>query len=263
MDSYKSCKFNTIALPSSKVIYPGETLDISIPKSAPQSGYVSISPSFSDAYDNKLWQPQICEIINGKALFKNLSVSPLLPPKHCHFRPHPVTIATLTESISEKNDSRSFHHDIIDKTQPKIAPSFLGDIASITINKNILSESQVLRLDSIHEQFHEVFNNDLRKGYNQSAGKFFADFSFSTKPPPTKVFSPQYSKKCADLQQAKCDELEEQGVLVDPKLYDIPILHVSPCWIQQKGRARHKNLQDCSLDELRFITAFNMLKRLY
>jgi len=56
----------------------------------------------------------------------------------------------------------------------------------------------------------------LRNGYNHKAGKFYAAFSFITKPPPTKVFSPQYNKKCTDLQQAKCDELEEQGVLVDP-----------------------------------------------
>ena len=108
MYSDKSYKFNAISLPSSKVIYPGDTLNIPIPKSAPQSGYVSISPSFSDAYDNKLWQPQICEIINGNALFKNLSVSPLLPPNHCHFRPHPVSIATLTELKSKESDRQSF-----------------------------------------------------------------------------------------------------------------------------------------------------------
>ena len=50
-----------------------------------------------------------------------------------------------------------------------------------------------------------------------------------------------------------------QGVLVDPKIHNIPIFHVSPSWIQQKGRAKHKPLQECSLDELRFITAFNTL----
>ena len=59
--------------------------------------------------------------------------------------------------------------------------------------------------------------------------------------------------------QAKCDQLEAQGVLVDPKLHDVTVLHVSPSWIQQKGRAKHKSLQECSLDELRFITAFNVL----
>ena len=111
----------------------------------------------------------------------------------------------------------------------------------------------------IHINCQEVFNNDLTAGYNQSAGKFFVEFSFINKPPPTKVFSPQYNRRCADLLQAKCDQLEAQGELVDPKLHDVTVLHVSPSWIQQKGRAKHKSLQECSLDELRFITAFNVL----
>ena len=44
--------------------------------------------------------------------------------------------------------------------------------------------------------------------------------------------------------QAKCDQLERQGVLVDPKTHDINIRHVSPCFIQQKARAKHKQLDD-------------------
>ena len=129
----------------------------------------------------------------------------------------------------------------------------------IKINCSIMSPEQIARLRSIHLTNLSVFNNDLTGGYNHQAGEFFADFSFSNKPPPTRVYVPQYNKKCTDLQQAKCDELEAQGVIVDPKAYGIPILHVSPSWIQQKGRAKNKNLQDCSLDELRFITAFNTL----
>ena len=46
---------------------------------------------------------------------------------------------------------------------------------------------------------------------------------------------------------------------MDPKVYGIPILHVSPSWVQQKGRAKHKSLPECSIDELRFITAFHSL----
>ena len=129
----------------------------------------------------------------------------------------------------------------------------------IKTNRDILSEGQLERINRINREHLRVFDNNLRGGYNHFSGKIFADFAFSNPPPPCKVFVPQYNKKCADLQQAKCDELEAQGVLVDPKLYDIPILHVSPSWIQQKGRAKYKTLQECTLDDLRFITAFNSL----
>ena len=74
-----------------------------------------------------------------------------------------------------------------------------------------------------------------------------------------RFFCPRDNKRCADLLQAKCDQLENQGVLVDPQHHGDSVVHVSPSWIQQKGRAKHKNLQDCKLDELRFITAFNAL----
>ena len=120
----------------------------------------------------------------------------------------------------------------------------------IKINSALLSADQSKHLDVIHKTFSSVFDNDLSGGYNHHAGDFHADFSFSNKPPPTRVFVPQYNKKCMDLQQAKCDELQSQGVLIDPKACNVPIYHVSPSWIQQKGRAKHKSLQDCTLDEL-------------
>ena len=40
-----------------------------------------------------------------------------------------------------------------------------------------------------------------------------------------------------DLLQAKCDKLERQGVLQDPKRHGVDVRHVSPCFIQQKARA--------------------------
>ena len=225
---------------------------------------MSITPSFPAAIDNKSWAPQICEIINGKALYQNLSDQPLIARKFSHFRPHSVTVHELADlsryddsnlnhlktTSADKSTRNSMTHPITD----------LGEsISLININRSALSDEQIKRIDYIHRSFSKVFDNDLNKGYNHYAGRFFADFTFSNKPPPTRVFVPQFNKKCSDLQQAKCDELERQGVLVDPKMYDIPVYHVSPTWIQQKGRAKHKNLQECTLDELRFITAFNSL----
>ena len=83
--------------------------------------------------------------------------------------------------------------------------------------------------------------------------------SEESKPPPFKIRVPQYNRKCQDLLQAKCDELEHQGVLVDPREHGIDIRHVSPCFIQQKARAKHKQLENCDLSEVRFITCFNIL----
>ena len=71
--------------------------------------------------------------------------------------------------------------------------------------------------------------------------------------------SGRHNRSCLELLQAKCNQLEEQGVLRDPVQDNVDILHVSPVIIQQKARARHKKLQDCSLEEVRFISCQNVL----
>ena len=53
------------------------------------------------------------------------------------------------------------------------------------------------------------------------------------------------------LKQEKMDHLEAQGVLIDPYKHDIPIKLISPSFIQTKARAMHKNIEDCSMDEVR------------
>ena len=188
-------------------------------------------------------------------------MSLLLLQKYAHFRPHPVIINNLIDVLPDTSDDNRVNTEAkSSQKKPQLQTIPIEDlISSISINRSILSEAQFTRLNLLHRDNASVFNNDLTGGYNHKAGQFFADFSFTHKPPPTRVYVPQYNKRCSDLLQAKCDELETQGVLVDPKLHNLPILHVSPSWIQQKGRAKHKQLQDCSLDELRFITAFNAL----
>ena len=249
-----------ISLPIESMVLPSDYLNIPVPKEVSAS-YLSITPSFPSAIDSPLWPPQICEVINGSALYRNYSKQPLIAPKFSHFKPNRVSISELADHSApeiSKCSTLSLSSSEVQVSSPPKAN--IDDLLSlIAINESILSKNQLARLREINKSFCQVFDNNLQMGYNHHAGRFYADFTFSNKPPPTRVFVPQYNKKCSDIQQAKCDELEEQGVLVDPKKFDISVLHVSPSWIQQKGRAKHKKLQECTLDELRFITAFNSL----
>ena len=256
-------KLQAIALPCNSITFPGDFLPIPLSLQTAALGHVSITPSFPKAYGNDQWKPQVCEIINGAAQFKNISSKPLVAAKHSHFRPNQVLIRALHEVDSFQSSPPIYSPKGGHRLESSSIVSTCDDVKHllqpIIINKTVMNEEQLSRLEDINKRNCRVFNGDLSKGYNHKSGRFFADFTFTNKPPPTRVFVPQYNKKCTDLQQAKCDALEAEGVLIDPKLHDIPVLHVSPSWIQQKGRARHKNLQDCSLDELRFITAFNTL----
>ena len=80
-----------------------------------------------------------------------------------------------------------------------------------------------------------------------------------SRPPPHRLWAPQFNRKCQGLLQQKCDQLERQTVLVDPIKHGITVSDVSPSFIQQKGRAKHKKLDDCILEELRFITCYNVI----
>ena len=55
------------------------------------------------------------------------------------------------------------------------------------------------------------------------------------------------------------DKLEQQGVLAHPHNHDIQVKLISPSWVLQKGSAKHLKLQDCTLDQLRYVLAFNAL----
>ena len=129
------------------------------------------------------------------------------------------------------------------------------------INFQKLSISQKVALEDIHRKYCSVFDSDMTGGYNHKMGNYELSFAFkeTSAPPPLKVWAPQYNRTCQELLQAKCDQLQRQGVLVDPAEVDVDIKHVSPIMIQQKGRAPHKKLQDCSLEEVRFISCQNVL----
>ena len=263
-------KFNAISMPSSSVTLSGEFLSIPLPSSLTHLHHIGIIPNFPSipdkVTDSLHWLPQVCEVYHGQALYPNASRDAILAPKYAHFKPQLVNEFELADLAIPINISDRFKPTVqmtklnAGKLHHSLVPArTLELISQIKINKTPLSEDQESRLQMIHKVNHRVFDNDLTEGYNHHAGEFYARFTFTTKPPPTRVFVPQYNKRCSSIQQAKCDELEAQGVLVDPKTHGIPVLHVSPSWIQQKGRAKHKDLQDCALDELRFITAFNSL----
>ena len=123
------------------MVLPSDYLHIPLPDSLMSSSHISISPSFVCAYDDKMWFPQICKVLNGVALFKNTTDVPLVAPKYAHFRPHPVIINNLIDVLLETSDDNRFNTEPKSsqkKPQPQTIP--IEDlISSININRSILS----------------------------------------------------------------------------------------------------------------------------
>ena len=128
-------------------------------------------------------------------------------------------------------------------------------------NSKLITPNQSSLLEDIHKKYSRVFNSDICKPYNGAAGKFQVALNFKTEQKPeSKVCAvPIYNHKTADLQQQVMDSLEEQGVLVDPSDHDVQVRKLSPSFILQKARAKHKKLEDCNIDEIRWVVGFNSL----
>ena len=212
------------------------------------------TPSPSDPPEN-CWPPQVCNVISGSAIYVNETKGALCHSKGAHFKVIPMS---LGQSPSLQPPSQTVRLSAA-SSLPQPPPSKL--LSKIKINVDLLTPQQLNRLHALHLKHVTAFNEDLREGFRDGESPYTASFSFKQehKAPPFKVWAPQFNRQCSDLQQAMCDKLEAEGVLVDPAKGNIPVRHVSPSFITQKARAKHKPLEQCSLDEIRFITCCNVL----
>ena len=243
----------TILMKSAKSIIPQASYAIPLQKISGCQSVLVFPPPPKLPSDGALeWQPQVCPVVQGAAIYTNSTTFPLAHQKNTHFRV--VSLKAL-----------DFPPPSLPPPKLKLAsllPQASTDILSqIKINTELLSSDQLLKLSRLHAANISAFDEDMSKGFGDPKAPFFASFSFrqESKAPPYKLWCPQFNRGSTDLLQAKCDELEQQGVLADPFDNAIEVRNVSPCLIQQKARAKHKPLDKCTLDEVRFITCYNVL----
>ena len=171
--------FNAISLPTASVTFPSDFLSIPLSSSLLNINYISISPSFPSAYDSDQWSPQICEVIDGHAMFKNFSTDPLIATKYSHFKPHQVSTHNLVDVVPEVSVSRrrplvSITKLSAGKICPELIPAKTSELISmISINLSIMSKEQQRKLDMINKKNHHVFDTNLTEGYNHAAGQFY------------------------------------------------------------------------------------------
>ena len=231
------------------IVLPPEAL-IEIPignNPSPTSALVAIQP-ISD--DHNLI-PQISNINKSSVTYTNHSSELLQVDKATRFLCMPASVEDRDPVVSSS------------KTKPPKDLVLTDPIPILEKNTNssILSQTELSDLRTIHRGNLPAFDNDLSTGYNGKSGRYLASLTFKQDTlPESKICPiPLYSSKCAALQQAVMDNLEEQNILIDPQKHNIQVRKISPSFILQKGRAKHKKLDDCSIDEIRWVVAFNNL----
>ena len=230
-------------------VLPGENISIQFKDNLlPSPDIVTIQP-----LDNKqFWPPQICPVVNNNVIYSNETTKPLVADKNSKFLCLPATLGHIPLEQQPTINKP--------KGQPQITTNPELIIKNNT-NSKLITPNQSSLLEDIHKKYSRVFNSDICKPYNGAAGKFQVALNFKTEQKPeSKVCAvPIYNHKTADLQQQVMDSLEEQGVLVDPSDHDVQVRKLSPSFILQKARAKHKKLEDCNIDEIRWVVGFNSL----
>ena len=199
-----SASGGTVLMKAPKSLLPSGTY--SIPVSGISTPSVLILPPTPrpDALGYQQWEPQICSVAAGAALYVNHSPVPLSHPKNTHFRLVPVTEADGGTSSTPPPTASAASYTAHASTAPSA-------LSQIKVNTSLLSPEQLKDLDELHHANINAFNEDLRGGFDDKENPYRATFSFrrENQPPPFKIWAPQFNSKCTSLLQAKCDQLEE------------------------------------------------------
>ena len=144
-------KLRAVSLPCESLVFPSDCLSIPLPSDV-SANYVSIIPTFPEAFENNHWSPQVCEVFNGKALFVNNSSQPILAAKYTHFRPNAVTVTDLLDSdnTDTKDQIRPSLSSVSIKKVPCPKENMNTYLSEITVNTSLLSSSQLQRINSIN-----------------------------------------------------------------------------------------------------------------
>lgn len=212
----------------------------------PTSSLVAIHPLSTDTS----LTPQIASLEGSSVTYTNHSINLIGIDKSTKFLCMPATVQDLPGKLSNLE-------------KHSVTSSLTNPLPTLEKNTNlsVLTKAEITMLNDIHKTNFNAFDDDLSKGYNAKSGRYLASLTFKHETlPESKICPiPLYNSKCSALQQAVMDNLENQNILVDPQKHNIQVKKISPSFILQKGRAKHKKLDDCSIEEIRWVVAFNNL----
>ena len=230
------------------VIYPGQEITVNIPAHI-NTAKVSVQPRI----ENKLnsWpSPQVIDNKQGFINISNNTTEPIILGKDIHV----LGIQECNEI--DMNNIKQIPHTFSQMSQN------ISNVDQLNIKvkeaSRVLNKEQSNKLNSIHKQFNNVFDGQL-SGYNNHFGKHIVQLQWAddSRPKSSRSYTPKWSSATDKLLQEKIDQLTEMGVLTDPYEHDVQIKCIHPCFLQKKARAGSKPLDQCDINEVRFLTAAN------
>ena len=230
---------NTIVTLPKTIMLPKQTIRIDIPE-AKDVKEVFIEPLMGKNMDI---QSQICAVIDGAINIENHWSKPVkLNKAKLHVK----------EVEIRRIDKEAKAYKIMALATNKNAHD---NLKNITIDRDKLNRDQSELLDSILAENTEVFDQNLRKGYNHNAGPHFCKLKFANdeKPSSRKVSCVQYNSQMNGLLQQVCDELTEANVLGIPQHENVEVQHVMPIFLRKKQKAKNMPNNELTTTDVRLV----------
>ena len=224
------------------------TLNVTVPEELKNETYVLVEPINQNHLKN--WPKEhLSRIEMGKIKLTNSTRNPISAP----FDIKTVKLSKVTVLNAENLPSHYESNELLMSTNLNMDEIALKNAMSIDISR--APKHLQKKLYEAHLEFATVFAPDLSQGYNGKSGKHTVQLRFAdeSRPQMAKCHIPRWSGKDDQIKQKKMDDLERQGVLLDPYKENIPIKLISPSFLRIKARAKEKNIEDCDISEIRWI----------
>ena len=230
---------------TSKVLYPGEFVEVRNQSLSEYEGQVLIEPRVDSPLQGKWPPPMISQVIQGTVRIPNESAELIHLSKCKHFAQirrvvSPTTLQTLQSFPS------------LPKPPSALINTAVGPVkhsANVVVDPDkIMTPEDRNDFHKLHSMYDNVFNKNFG-AYNGASGPYKASIGLGpSRPPPTKPMLPLYPQTNMVALQEEADKLEALGVLGRPEDLGIEVKFTSPSFLVNKPDGTY-----------RFVTAFNEL----
>ena len=174
----------TVDLKHARSLLPLGSYDLNL-KTPPTADSVVILPEppklsgTKNEIEPTPWPPQVCPVTNKVAKYTNFSEEPYHHPPNVHFRVIQLKEVSIDEvkQTSQKDSKTNF-----------LSPQLIDQhdiMKEIKINRDLLSQDQLRKAQTIIARHSKVFDENLSEGYDAPDKPYFACFTFKdeSKPP--------------------------------------------------------------------------------
>ena len=224
------------APPSNTTLYPGDHIEVDVPEDLRDQTEVALEPRLNNSPLPPMWpRPVLATPLCGRIRITNDTDSPLFLRKNEQFgQLHALSTVEIPEPVHVYNSTSTVRNTIMENslTSSNLRRKVLPTIADIVVDPNkLLTPDTVAQFNDINSHFKDVFHTK-GKLYNGKYGRLEAVVNMGPSlPPQRKGRVPQYSRdKLVELQD-QFDEMEEDGVVVNPDEVGITAEYLNPSFL--------------------------------